>query len=173
MKKNKNQIDKLILIGLICGILYSIFAKYDDQILYNGFSQYYLYFPIIVFGIFFLKRKMERIQNVFIDWLSKFIFSVVLFYIPSMCLFVAANLLYTQNKIIHKVEIVKINKCDAKSIVFELDGKEVKSHCQTKQKNHLHRKTVNKFKGELSYKEGLFGTYVIQNFVINYKSSKT
>ncbi len=153
-------------LGAICCTLFMFFSKYDDQILYRGFSQYYIYIPFIVAGVYVLRKKIYVKNNIFLNWFSKFIFSVVLFYIPSMCIFILIDSFYTKNKEIKTIEITRINKITPKMIIFELDDENIKSYCQTNYDRVQYTKPKNRLRAKMSYKEGLLNTYVIQKMEV-------
>ncbi len=165
MKKFIPKINQYSLCALSC-FLYVIFHKYNDQILYKGYSIYYIYAPIFLIGIFVLRKKTPVNENKILYGIWKLILLFLIFYFPSTCIFGVSNKLYTKNKKPIHLEINKIKKIYSNVIIFKFDDEMIKSNCSFGRSKNSFSKKNNQLKAKLIYKEGLFGTYVVENLYV-------
>jgi len=163
----KKRVQRELSLALIGSLLYGIINRFNEQILYPGWLEYYIYIPIIILGVVVLGRnKKDSIDPFVLFWLFRFILSVFLFYVPAMCLFVIGNHLYTRNS--HpKTQFIQHVENHGNLIIFELAGERVKYRGKTLQPhlNDYHAHT--KWGGKFIYNDGLFGTYVVQRFELH------
>ena len=161
----KKRLEREIFWAAIGGLLGGFINRYDEQILYPGWLEYFLYIPIIVVGMVLLSRnRKDTIDHFGLFWFFRFVLSIMIFYGPAMCLFVLGNQLYIRNTLPQTKYIQHVENHSGSFVVFKFEGEMVKHRGKIIEPHLKDDKRHKKFSGKLVYKEGLLGTYVADLF---------
>ena len=161
----KKRVQREMSLGLVGCLLYAFMHRYDDQILYPGWLEYYLYIPIIVVGMVLLSRnRKDTIDHFIIFWFYMFMLSFTMFFVSAKCLLVIGNQLYTRNTPPQTKYIQHVENHSGSLVVFNLEGERVKYRGKIIEPQLNDDQRHKKFSGKLVYKEGLLGTYVADRF---------
>lgn len=159
----KKRFQRELFLATIGAFLYLIISRFNDQILYLGTSNEAIYIPVIIVGVIVLSRNKNTTEHFIVFWFFRFMLSFSLFYVPTMCLLIIGNQLYTMNAPPKTKNIQHVKNLGG-VLVFELEGeriiyrgKIIEPHLNVDQRH-------KKFSGKLVYKEGLLGTYVADRF---------
>jgi hypothetical protein len=162
--------DRVILLGTISGILYLWFSKYDNLILYFGYTSYFIYAPMILSGLLLFRNFKGDYDQFFVNWFFRFIMSLMFFYVPTMILFTFLNSFYIQNKPIKfltvPLEKTVSNKTKNARILVKIKDETKFIYGYTKELDEIAKDKPSTYKVALKYKVGLFGTYHIERYSI-------
>lgn len=167
--------DRVISLGTVSGILYLWFSKYDNLILYFGYTGYFIYAPMILLGLLLFRNFKGDYDQFFVNWFFRFIMSLMFFYVPTMILFVFLNSFYIQHKPVKfltvPLEKAVSNKTKNARILVKIKDETKFIYGYTKELDELAKDKPSNYQVALKYKEGLFGTYHIESYSI-YKDTE-
>jgi hypothetical protein len=130
-----------------------------------------IYLPVIVIGFYFLSSKVYIKEFKIADYFFKFILSLVFFYIPSLLLFTVINLnLSKENQVKRKeVKLTKIVSYRVKNakVIIEMENKTYFIYGYSPTYEKYKTTPIKNLQSFLYYKEGLFGTKIVQRAIIS------
>lgn len=169
-RKGKKKLDKVIFLGGISGVLYLGVSRYDNQILYFGYTGYLIYIPIIVAGLLLFRNFKGDYDQFFVNWFFRFMMSLMFFYVPAMTLFVFLNSLYVKDKP-EKFLTVPLEKAISRRaknarILVKIHGEMKAIYGYSRVLDNISKEKPSDYTVFMKYKEGLFDTYYVESYAI-------
>lgn len=156
--------------GAVSASMYLFFTKYIDSILYPNYTGIIIFLPVIIIGFLILNKKTYSKEYKIVDYFFKFVFSLFLFYVPSLLLFTGINIsLSESNQTKSKqVELTKIVSNSVKNarIIIKMDNETYFIYGYSPIYEKYKYTPLEKLTTVLYYKEGLFGTKIVQKTII-------